>query len=68
MTENDDILKGIVKYGLRIQHRFKPEPLYATTGVGYLKSEGVTTLQKVKRSLAKRAANKNSRSHATHES
>ncbi|MDR2462662.1 MAG: hypothetical protein LBD30_02650 [Verrucomicrobiales bacterium] len=55
MTDSDqDILKGMVKYGLRIQHRFVPEPLYARTGVGYLKSEGVTLMSKVKQSLAKK--------------
>jgi hypothetical protein len=33
---------------LRIQDRFVPEPLFARTGRSYLKSEGVSTLQKIK--------------------
>jgi hypothetical protein len=44
-----------------MQHRFLPEPLLARTGKGYLKSEGVTTLQRIKASLKKQKPN---RSHA----
>ncbi|HEX3797982.1 MAG TPA: hypothetical protein VH413_04710 [Verrucomicrobiae bacterium] len=36
---------------LRIQDRFVPEPLFARTGRGYLKSQGVSTVQKIKTSL-----------------
>ena len=36
---------------LRIQDRFVAEPRFARTGRGYLKSEGVATLQKIKSSL-----------------
>jgi len=62
--EQQKTLKKLVKTGIRIQHRFKPEPLLATTGVGYMKSEGVETMQKVKagvaRTEAKRAARRTS--------
>ncbi|MDR1304332.1 MAG: hypothetical protein LBK76_03825 [Verrucomicrobiales bacterium] len=57
MTEQEkkeqDFLKGALSLGRRIQHRFKPEPLFAKTGVGYLKSEGVSTIAKVKTSVAR---------------
>ena len=41
-------LKRVMKDGLRIQDRFAAEPVYARTGKGYLRSEGVETLQKIK--------------------
>ena len=41
---------------LRIQDRFVAEPLFAKTGRGYLKSEGVSTLQKIKTSLGKKSS------------
>ena len=40
--------------GLKIQHRFSAAPVYAVTGRGFLKSEGVGTLQKIKRNLKQR--------------
>ena len=46
-------LKEAVKQGLRMQHRFLAEPVLARTGKGYLKSEGVLTLQRIKASLKK---------------
>jgi hypothetical protein len=45
--------KRIMKDGFKIQDRFSAEPVYARTGKGYLKSEGVETLQKIKASLKK---------------
>jgi len=33
---------------LAIQHRFAAEPVYAKTGKGFLKSEGVEELQRLK--------------------
>ncbi len=45
-----------MKEALRIQDRFVPEPLFAKTGRGYLKSEGVATLQKIKSSLRRHAS------------
>ena len=46
-------LKEAIKQGLRMQHRFLAEPVLARTGKGYLKSEGVDTLQRIKASLKK---------------
>jgi hypothetical protein len=46
-------LKEAIKQGLRMQHRFLAEPVLARTGKGYLKSEGVETLQRIKASLKK---------------
>jgi len=40
---------------LRIQDRFVPEPLFARTGRGYFKSEGVSTLQKIKSNLRRKS-------------
>jgi len=48
-------LKRIMKDALRIQDRFAAEPILARTGRGYLKSEGVTTLQRIKSGLRKSA-------------
>jgi hypothetical protein len=42
-----------MKDALRIQDRFAAEPVLARTGKGYLKSEGVTTLQRIKAGLRK---------------
>jgi len=47
-----------MREALRIQDRFVPEPLFAKTGRGYLKSEGVATLQKIKSSLRRKSAAK----------
>jgi hypothetical protein len=41
-------LKRIMKDALRIQGRFAAEPVLGRTEKGYLKSEGVTTLQRIK--------------------
>ena len=43
---------------LRIQDRFTAEPLFAKTGRGHLKSEGVSTLEKIKSSLRRKPAGK----------
>lgn len=45
-----------MKDALRIQDRFKAEPVLARTGKGYLKSEGVETLRRIKAGLKKTAA------------
>jgi hypothetical protein len=45
------LLQSVVRDGLKIQHRFSAVPVYAATGRGHLQSEGVGTLQKIKRSL-----------------
>ncbi len=44
----DPLFQQLVAEGLRIQHRFVAEPIYAKTGKGYLKSEGVEELQRIK--------------------
>lgn len=44
----DPLFQELVAEGLRIQHRFIAEPIYAKTGKGYLKSEGVEELQRIK--------------------
>ena len=49
-------LQAAMREALRIQDRFAAEPLFARTGRGYLKSEGVTTLNKIKTSLRRKAA------------
>jgi len=54
-------LKEAIKQGLRMQHRFLAEPVLARTGKGYLKSEGVATLQRIKTSLKKTKNSRNGR-------
>ena len=55
MTElKRKLLQSVVRDGLRIQHRFSAAPVYAVSGKGHLQSEGVGTLQKIKRSLKQR--------------
>jgi len=49
-------LKRIMKDALRIQDRFAAEQVLARTGKGYLKSEGVETLQRINASLRKSPA------------
>lgn len=53
-VEEAKFLKAAVRNGLRMQHRFLAEPVLAKTGKGYLKSEGVETLQRIKANLKKR--------------
>jgi len=45
-----------MREALRIQDRFVAEPLFAKTGRGYLKSEGVSTLQRIKSNLRRHPA------------
>lgn len=45
-----------MREALRIQDRFIAEPLFSKTGRGYLKSEGVSTLKKIKANLRRKAA------------
>ena len=47
-----------MREALRIQNRFVAEPLFAKTGRGYLKSEGVSTLNRIKANLRRKAAAK----------
>jgi len=46
---------------LRIQDRFVAEPLFAKTGRGYLKGEGVSTLNKIKANLRRKGVAKSKR-------
>jgi hypothetical protein len=45
-----------MREALRIQDRFVAEPLFAKTGNGHLKSEGISTLQRIKSSAHRQAA------------
>ncbi len=49
-------LREAMKEALRIQDRFIAEPLFGKTGHGYLKSEGVSTLQKIKANLRRKSS------------
>jgi hypothetical protein len=51
-------LQAAMREALRIQDRFVAEPLFAKTGRGYLKGEGVSTLNKIKANLRRKAAAK----------
>jgi hypothetical protein len=51
-------LQAAMREALRIQDRFVPEPLFAKTGRGYLKTDGVGTLQKIKTNLRRKTAAK----------
>ena len=44
-------LRAAMAEALRIQDRFIPEPMFAKTGRGHMKSEGVATMQKIKSNL-----------------
>ena len=50
--EEKKIVAETVEIGLEMQHRFRPEPLYKLTGKGYMKSEGVTELARLKEEAA----------------
>jgi len=52
------VFKALMAEGLAIQERFSAEPVYARTGQGYLKSEGVEELQKAKASQLPRKKRK----------
>jgi hypothetical protein len=49
-------LQAAMREALRIQDRFVAEPLFAKTGRGYLKGEGVSTLSKIKANLRRKTA------------
>ncbi len=55
-AEEARFFKAAVQNGLRMQHRFVAEPVLSKTGKGYLKSEGVETLQRINSNLRKRKA------------
>jgi hypothetical protein len=47
------LLDEAVAIGRAMQHRFRPEPLYKLTGKGYMQSEGVTELTRLKEEAAR---------------
>ena len=51
-------LQAAMREALPIQDRFVDEPLFARTGRGYLKGEGVATLNRIKSNLRRKAAAK----------
>jgi hypothetical protein len=55
-TQVQKNLQAAMRDALRIQDRFVAEPLFAKTGRGYLKSDGVSTLQRIKSNLRRRPA------------
>ena len=55
-TQVQKNLQAAMREALRIQDRFVAEPLFAKTGRGYLKTEGVSTISKIKANLRRKAA------------
>jgi hypothetical protein len=55
-TQVQKNLQAAMREALRMQDRFVAEPLFAKTGQGYLKSEGVATLQTIKSNMRRRPA------------
>ena len=55
-AEKSKLLKALLKDGIKIQHRFDPEPKLKLTGIGTMRSEGTAVLEKIKKNVAKRAA------------
>jgi hypothetical protein len=55
-TQVQKNLQAAMREALRLQDRFVAEPLFAKTGRGYLKSEGVTALKRIKANLRRHAA------------
>jgi hypothetical protein len=55
-TQVQKNLQAAMREALRIQDRFVAEPLIAKTGRDHLKSEGVSTISKIKANLRRKAA------------
>jgi hypothetical protein len=51
--EEQRLLDEAVAIGRAMQHRFRPEPLYKHTGKGYMQSEGVAELARLKEEAAR---------------
>ena len=47
----DPVFRRVLEDALDIQERFSAEPIYARTGIGYLKSAGVAEIKAVKEQL-----------------
>ena len=58
LSQIEKNLRAAMKEALRMQNRFVAEPVFAKTGRGYLKSEGVATIGKIKASLRKSTSRK----------
>ena len=56
VTQVQRNLQAAMREALRIQDRFVAEPLFARTGRGHLKTEGVSTLQSIKANLRRHPA------------
>jgi hypothetical protein len=54
--KRDPVILGIVREGILIQHRFRAKPHLARHGRGWLKSEGVAALRRLKALTRRRAA------------
>jgi hypothetical protein len=54
-TKAQKNFQAAMREALRIQDRFVAEPLFARTGRGHLKSEGVATLQRIKSNLRRKS-------------
>ena len=48
--EDDPIFQELMAEGFAMQHRFAAEPIFAKTGKGFLISEGVAELERLKAS------------------
>ncbi len=48
--EDDPIFQELMAEGLAMQHRFAAEPIFAKTGRGFLISQGVAELERLKAS------------------
>lgn len=46
--DHDPLIRSIVREGIAIQHRFRAKPFLSRYGRGWLKSEGVAPLRRVK--------------------
>jgi hypothetical protein len=51
--EEAKLLEEAVAIGRAMQHKFKAEPLYKHTGKGYMKSDGVAELARLKEEAAR---------------
>ena len=51
--EEQKLIDETVAVGLAMQHRFRPEPLYKLTGKGYMQSEGVAEMARLKEEAAR---------------
>lgn len=56
VTQVQKNLQAAMREALRIQDRFVAEPLFARIGRGHLKSEGVSTISKIKANLRRKTA------------